>query len=289
MRADSRFEAIHSTFHNSTVIKSNSIYQCDLAVIQGWKKSSSADSPHNEFRQKIIDHQLSSGNHVLTVDGNIFNYKSKNVFFRYSIDGIFANTGYYFDDEVDPKRWERIKETSMCELKPWRKNGRHVLVLLQKDSGWTMETISNLDLLKNTINTIRKYTDRKIVVRVHPSDAAKMPKYTDVCNDLCVDLSKTNHILYDLDNAWCSITFNSSPGAVSVIEGIPTFIMDPNWKRSPAADVGNININNIEDPMMPERQSWIERVSMSHFSVEDIQDGLLWNKTLQYFDKLGKI
>lgn len=289
VRPDPRFEAIYSTFHNAAVVKRDIIYPCDLAVIQGWKKNGSGDSIHNIFRRKIIDHQLSTNRHVLTVDGNIFNYKSKNIFFRYSIDGIFANTGYYFDDKIDPNRWKHIREVTGCKLKPWRKNGEHILILLQKDSGWTMEGVSNLSVLKNTVHSLRRHSDRRIVVRVHPSDLRKMEQYVQVCNELGVEVSRNEHIIQDFHNAWCSITFNSSPGAVSVIEGIPTFIMDANWKRSPAADVGNINIKNIEDPIMPDRQTWIERIAMSHFSVQDIREGLLWHRTVQYFDKLGKI
>lgn len=289
MRPDPRFEAIYSTFHNAAVVKKDILYPCDLAVIQGWKKNTGGDSSHNVFRKKIIDHQFSQKKHVLTVDGNIFNYKSKNVFFRYSIDGIFANTGYYFDDKIDPNRWKHIREVTGCKLKPWRKNGDHVLILLQKDSGWTMENVPNVKLLKNLINTIRSHTDRKIIVRVHPTDLRQIDKYVSLCNEFNVEVSSNEHILQDLDKAWCSITFNSSPGAVSIIEGVPTFIMDPDWKKSPAADVGNINIKDIEDPLMPERQQWIERISMSHFSVRDIREGLLWHRTVQYFDRLGKI
>jgi hypothetical protein len=289
MRPDLRFEAIKETFKNAAIVKRDILYPCDLAVIQGWNKNNGYSSPHNAFREKIIDHQFKQNKHVLTVDGNIFNYKSKNVFFRYSIDGIFANTGYYFDDKIDPKRWQHIREVTGCNLKPWRKNGEHVLVLLQKDSGWTMNDVTNVKIIQKTISDVRAHTDRKIIIRVHPSDINKIEKYSRVANELGAEVSKNANITEDLKNAWCSMTYNSSPGAVSVIEGIPIFIMDSNWKRSPAAEVGNINIRDIENPSMFDRQPWIEKISMSHFSVRDIKDGLLWHRTLQYFERLGKI
>jgi hypothetical protein len=284
IRPDQRFEAIFLSFQNVDLVKKEELRPCDLAVIQGWKKNGS-DAPHNVFRQKIIDRQFSLKKHILTVDGNIFDYKSKGTFFRYSIDGIFSDTGYYFDDNIDPNRWKQISKITGCELKPWRKNGEHVLILLQKDSGWTMQNTSNIDVLKNTIAEIRRRTDRKIIVRAHPSDASKVGDYANLCDNLNAEISKKPHITDDLNNAWCSITFNSSPGAVSVIEGIPTFIMDPNWKRSPASAVGNINIKDIEDPIMPSREEWIQKVSMSHFSISDIQKGLLWAAAYEFFKR----
>lgn len=283
VRPDLRFDAIHKTFKDSVAVKSDFLCPCDLAVIQGWKKNGSSNF-HNAFRVKIIDEQFRRKKHVLTIDGNIFNYKSKNVFFRYSIDGVFANTGYYFDNKIDPNRWSHISSVTGCKLKPWRKNGNHVVILLQKDSGWTLGDRSNLDLLRDTVAAVRNYTDRDILVRIHPSDERKRDVYLREADVLGIEVSNKSNIVEDLKDAWCTITYNSSPGAVSVIEGVPTFIMDRDWRKSPAAEVGNVGIKNIENPVMPERQKWIERISMSHFSVQDILDGLLWHRTLQYFE-----
>lgn len=288
VRRDERFEAILRSFPGCQSVKENSWRKCDLAIIQGWLKPG-FETHHNLLRKNIIEKQKKNNSHVLTVDGNIFNYMSKNIYFRYSLDGIFANTGYYLDDTIDTSRWDRISKDTGCSLKPWRKTGDHVLILMQKNSGWTMAGKNNLSWCIETVDRLRQYTDRKIVVRLHPTDSHLMNEYVHKLERSGVTISKNKHILEDLRNAWCSITYNSSPGAVSAIEGVPVFIMDPDYKKSPAAAVGNVSIDKIEDPIMIDRTEWIQRIAMSHYSIQDINDGILWNEVSRYFKKLGKI
>lgn len=287
IRNDERFDAICSSFPNCLIVKGIHTHSCDLAVIQGWMKEGNF-SLHNRFRETIIKKQFKENKHVLTIDGNIFNYLSKGIYFRYSIDGIFNNTGYYFDKEIDPTRWETIKKLTGCQIKPWRKIGDHVLILMQKESGWTMNGISNIDWCKKVLEDVRKSTDRKVVIRLHPTDKKNIDTYLQLLSDKNVTISQNIDIREDLLNAWCSISYNSSPGAVSVIEGVPVFVNDLDWKRSPAADVCNINIENIENPIMPDREEWIRKISMSHFSIHDIKRGLLWNGVKEYMEKKRK-
>jgi len=276
-RIDERFEAILNTFPNCSSVKKHTIKSgCDLAIIQGWSKNGS-DTPHNNFREKIILNQYRKNRHVLTIDGDIFGYVRKNVYFRYSIDGIFANTGYYFDKNIDPKRWESIQQKLNIGLKPWRKSGEHILILLQKTSGWSMCGNDVFEECQRTINQIRKYSDRKIVIRIHPSDIKHTYDKLKTIESNTISISLNKHILEDLKNAWCSISYNSSPGVVSAIEGIPVFLTDPDWKRSHCAGIGNINIQNIEDPILKEREKWIQKISMSHFTMDDVKNGLLWD------------
>lgn len=286
-RPDERFEAIRQTFLNCDAMRgyhNKLIPECDLAIIQGWIKKDSKGS-HNEYRKRIIENQVAKGKHVLTIDGNIFNYLIKGVYFRYSIDGIFGNTGYYFDKTIDPNRWNEIKKRIGCDIKPWRKNGNHIVILMQKDSGWTMGDVSNVEWCSRVIDEIKKHTDRKIIIRIHPSDIKVQEKYKMLARNKSVTISNSTDIREDLRGAWCSISYNSSPGAVSAIEGVPVFIMDRDCRKSPAFQVGNTNISKIEDPLMPERKEWIQRIAMSHFSVEDIRKGLLWNGVKEYFNE----
>lgn len=284
IRKDDRFEAINSSFPRCSIITENAWRECDLAIIQGWMKPG-YNSPHNLLRKEIIESQLANKRYVLTIDGNIFNYISKNTLFRYSINGVFANTGYYFDNIIDPTRWKNIKSITGCDLKPWRKNGRHILILMQKSSGWTTQNILNIDWCLNIVKEIKKYSDRDIIVRLHPSDLHMFDFYVKAIQKQNITVSKNISILDDLKNAWCSITYNSSPGAVSAIEGIPVFILDPDFKKSPAWPVGNNNLSNIETPNMPDRNEWIEKLSMSHYTIKDIRDGLLWKDVSFYIGK----
>lgn len=286
-RDDPRFMAIRQTFPNSVASRESVYIPSDLAVIQGWKKNVNKE-PHNSFRNQVITQQFSRGNHVLTVDGNIFTYVSKNVYFRYILDGIFHDTGYYFNLNVDPKRWENISKKIGISLKPWRKTGDYVLVLCQKSDGWTMHPRTTLEWCTDVIRNIQKHTDRPILIRPHPSDVhLKLGTFDKFSSDR-VGISYSPNIIDDLKNAWCSVSYNSSPGAVSVIEGVPVFITDSIPSRSPAYPVCNTDLSMIESPSMPDREDWINSIAMSHFCIDDIYDGLLWNGVQEYLESIKK-
>ena len=86
----------------------------------------------------------------------------------------------------------------------------------------------------------------------------------------------------DFKNCWATVTFNSSPGVASVIEGIPTFVTDPEPKYSQAYDVANFDLKDILSPNVYDRQKWIEEISMCHFNFSDLKSGRAWNIIKDY-------
>ena len=93
---------------------------------------------------------------------------------RYSYDGIFPTTGEYCYDNPDPARWQKLKTHLNINLKPWNMdNGPTVLICCQRDGGWSMDNQDVVPWLVKTINEIRHYTDRQIIIRFHPGDKKK--------------------------------------------------------------------------------------------------------------------
>lgn len=182
---------------------------------------------------------------------------NSNHYLRYSLDGIFPTTGNYFWDNPDPARWSSIRKILDLSLKDYRTNGKHVLICLQRNGGWSMQGLDVMKWCHHTIEEIEKYTDRPIVVRAHPGDKSAQ-RYLKI-NHPKVKVSFTPSILDDLKNAWATVTYNSSPGVVSAIEGVPVFVTDPNPEVSQAYGVANTKLSLIESPVMPERQQWIEK------------------------------
>lgn len=254
----------------------------DLAVIQGWVHDANQTASHLKFRKTVIDEQKKLGKNVLAIDSNLFLYKdpdNKNHYLRFSLNDIFPINGFYFDDDVDPQRWNKIKTDLNFDLKPWRTDGKHILICLQRNGGWSMKGLDVMTWLYDTINKIKKVSDRPIVVRGHPGDRQK-DKYLKFKID---NVSISNkHILEDLVNAWATVVYNSSPAVVSAIEGIPVFVTDPNPKYSQAFSVANLNLENIENPQIFERQQWIEKISMSHWNFDDLKNGDAWKIIRKY-------
>ena len=134
--------------------------------------------------------------------------------------------------------------------------------------------------LKNIIE-IRKYSDRPIRIRPHPGDK-KARKYCDRLLKLCQG-RRINHVtisgegtslMQDFVNCWVVVNHNSSPGVAAVMEGIPVILTDP--VRSQAGDIATQGINRIENPLMPDREAWVQRISQLHWSHEELRSGACW-------------
>lgn len=255
----------------------------DLAVIQGWVHPGSIGSPHLMFRKHVIDKQKSIGKHTIAIDSNLFLYLNPGntqTYLRFSLDGVFPTTGNYFRDNVDPKRLLQIQTDIGFQLKDWRTKGDHILICLQRNGGWSMNGLNVMEWCNKTIKKIKDVTDRPIVVRAHPGDS-KAREYLKL-NWPGVTISRYPTIQHDLNNAWATVTYNSSPGVASAIEGVPVFVTDPEPRKSQAFEIANFKLKEIENPRMPERQEWLEAIAMSHFSFRDLRSGTAWNIIKDY-------
>jgi len=270
--------------HNqSTEVKGMDWQPSDLAVLQGWVHANSGTTPHLQFRRKVIQSQKQIGKHTLAIDSNLFLYRdpgNTNRYLRFSLNDVFPTSGEYFTDHIDPQRWQKIKSDIGFDLKPWRQTGNHILICLQRNGGWSMGGLDVMSWCNSVINRIKKYSNRHIIVRAHPGDK-KAKNYLKLYHPN-VSISTSQSILDDLKNCWAAVTYNSSPGVAAAIEGIPVFVTDPNPRISQAYDVANTDLSKIETPTMPERQQWIEKISMCHFNFDDLQSGVAWNVIERY-------
>jgi hypothetical protein len=254
---------------------------CDVALIQGFVHEHGKTAPHLVLRQNAVNLQKQNGKRSLIVDSNLFLFAdpgNTKTYLRYSFDGVFPTTGFYFDKDIDPARWQKISSSIGLTLKPYRTSGNHILVCCQRNGGWSMKGLSVNDWMNSTISTIRQFTNRPIVVRVHPGDR-KWKNWFKLQHANVTISSK--HIKEDLQNAWATVVYNSSPSVASLIEGIPTFVTDPQPEFSQVNGVCNTNLKRIEDPKLFDRQAWIERLSMCHWNFDELKSGEAW----QFFKK----
>ena len=202
-------------------------------------------------------------------------------YLRYSFNGVFPNTGIYCDTEIDPLRWQKISKNLNLSLKDYRTSGEHILLCLQRNGGWSMGPVDIQTWAVETINTIRKYTDRPIIIRPHPGDKTSK-NIIQPGNPACkikfskaVQLSSNVNLVDDLKNCWAAVNYNSSPVVGAAIEGVPIFVCDP--IKSQSAEIANTDLTQIENPKMPNRQPWVERLSMFHWNFNELKSGECWN------------
>jgi hypothetical protein len=262
----------------------------DAGLLQGWTHIHGAMAPHLQVRKSVIEGQRKIKKRTITADSNLFLYKDTSNpkhYLRYSFDGIFPTTGEYCDNNIDPNRWNSLKRNIGLDIKPWRTTGDHIVICLQRNGGWSMKGTDVQDWAISVITELRKYTDRKIIIRAHPGDGKtkiylnpNMPQYKLKGLDNVVLSNNQTPFVDDLRNAWAVIGHNSSPAVGAAIEGIPVFLTDP--IDSQAREVAHTDLSTIENTKEFDRQSWLERLSMFHWNFEELRSGECWSHMRQY-------
>ena len=251
-------------------VTTNNIVPADLAVMQGFVHNDTS-SPHLQLRKRILD----NNKNTVVIDSNLFQFANpslSNYYLRYSLNGIFPTTGFYFDNNIDTTRWETISKKLDIRLKDYRTSGKYILICLQRVDGWSM-CGNNIQIwLDKTVKIIKSCTTKTIVVRKHPGDRNQ----DKVIMPQGVRVSKNLSLTDDLASAWATVTFNSSPGVASLIQGVPVFVTDPIPERSQVWPMCNIDLTTITNPVLHDREPWIHKLCQSHWNDDEIVSGMAW-------------
>ena len=203
--------------------------------------------------------------------------------------------GKFNNRNSPPDRWLALKQRQKLEVLPWRKQGKHILIPLQKNNDSVVQTMmdrygSMRNWLNRTIQDIRKYSDRPILIRpsakTNPlswADAERLPNVsisTTYKDNPSTDGTKfTKNIeggpglLTELAAAWAVVGYNTSTLFESITDGIPTVSLDPDALTGPCS----IPIELIEDPPMDiEREQWLYNMAYISWSMDEIQRGVAW-------------
>jgi hypothetical protein len=108
--------------------------------------------------------------------------------------------------------------------------------------------------LDNTINKLKKYTDRKIIIRDKNSS---------------VPLSE------DIDSSWAVVTCQSTVCIETILRGKPSFCDE----ISMGNPVSLNDLSRIESPFYPDnRIDFIDSLLANQFTLEEIKSGVAWKK-----------
>ena len=237
----------------------------------------------NNFRKQIIDRLKSQPVPQIFVDSNILHYSNpQHLWHRYSLNSVYPNDGVYFFNTTDESKWSIFSQWHGVDLKSWRTNGTHILVLCQRPRGWNMFGRDQEQWLDKIIADIRKYSKRPIVVRMHPGDGSRFKQIQKIQKRYgnTISISDKENIRDELTNCWCAVGYNSTPNVVAAIEGIPVYVEDPihSW----AADISFNDLSLIENPPMPDRTQWVKKIANIHWSNEEVVQGKLWGSIKNY-------
>ncbi len=168
------------------------------------------------------------------------------------------------NSQMPPDRWNRLK----IPLCPWRDDGAHVVVCGQVPWDASVQHIDMAAWCRETIDEIRRRTDRPIVFRPHPAQ----PQAIEL-DEGGICISRHRSFREDLHRAWCVVTFNSNSAVEAAVDGIPVFVADAG---SMARPIANESLEVIERPRMPDRGQWLYDLAYSQWTAREMARGLAW-------------
>ena len=126
-----------------------------------------------------------------------------------------------------------------------------------------------------TYDEIRKHTERPILFRPHPRCRLEHIErgLKNVYRQQPTQILGT-YDDYDMgfDNVWATVSYSSNPGIHSVLAGVPAFVGTSSLAYDVANDIDFMH--DIENPMMPERQQWLNDYAHTEYTIEEISQGI---------------
>jgi hypothetical protein len=162
--------------------------------------------------------------------------------------------------EIIPRpddRFKRFKKT----FQPWKKDGRKILIAKPDEKPMKFYGL-DLDVwLQNTVDAIKKYTDRPVVIR------ERAPNRIDrIANDTLQNALN--------DDVFALVTFNSVAAVESIFHGIPAFTLAP---ANAAMPVTLQDLSKIETPYYPDKDklyAWGCHLAYGQFHIDEMRSGI---------------
>ena len=265
-------------------IDTHTYEKSDYAMVFAYK-SEGVDTPNHKFRQEVVDKH---GEKIFFVDSNVLKAYEKDVrYFRFPYKSVHPNKADYMLDE-DVSRNDKIIKDLNLKIKPWRKDGKHICLFLNRGiGGFSTFGKPCYEWAKETVEEIRKFSDRPILIRSHKhaGETAELKKDKENLHDILkkhmniklTALGETD-IHEDLKDAWACVVHTSTSGAVAMLNGIPMIstheaCFSHKWTAGKLSD--------IENPMLKDRTYYITHFANAHWNLEEVRQGILWRKHVQ--------
>jgi hypothetical protein len=202
-------------------------------------------------------------------------WKDKRTFF-YVDTGYFGNT-VSLQNPGGCKHWHRIVKNDLQHgiivqrpgdrfekfrkmQKPWNKNGRSILIAVPDEKPCKFYGISKDQWVTDTVQTIKQYTDRPIVIRQRTAS-----RYHRTVTD-----TLTQALDRDI---FALVTFNSTAAVESVFHGIPAFTLAPTHAASPVSLQDLTLIDTPYYATTDKLYAWASHLAYGQFHISELKNG----------------
>lgn len=149
---------------------------------------------------------------------------------------------------VPDDRWKALSIGK--EIRPWRKGGGKIVIADTLPDYWNVRGLP-VDWSQRIAAELKTRTDRPIVIRHKESKLS---------------------LLEEIYDAHCLVAHGSIAAVEAVVLGCPVFVD----RESAAALVGRIGFDDIENPIYPDRQPWLNSLCYSQWNERELCDGTLF-------------
>jgi hypothetical protein len=230
--------------------------------------------------QSVPDFDYSSTNQPIVLRG-ILKHKIMKQCWADGRDFYYVDSGYFGNNPnpLNPqgwKVWHRIVKNNLQHgnivSRPddrWKRfnidlqkkrTGSKIIVAAPDEKPCKFYGIDQQQWITDTVNTIKKYSDRPVVVR------QRSPNRIDR-----IQSDPLGKVL--LDDIHALVTFNSVAAVESVLLGVPAFALSPSHAAAPVA---NRDLSLIETPYWPDQDklyAWACHLAYGQFHVSELQNG----------------
>lgn len=258
----------------------------DFAMIWGWPTAG------NVARERAFNSFLQRGGkqeNMFFFEGNVLKQMESDMnFYRFPMYSIHPHESFFVSSPDLDSKVKYIQENTNVKIHDWKTDGKHILIYLNRGGGgWSHQGIDVYKWLVDTCVEIRKYTDRPIKVKDHPGRNPNKNSIDSTLNWLSLNISdfvyyhkETNNLAdwsaQQIKNAWAAVVLTSTAGAVTMMQGIPTFAtheaayIKP-WSAGELKDIENPNLE-------VDREEFLRYYAGSHWSMEEVMRGDLWRE-----------
>ena len=201
-------------------------------------------------------------------------------------------TGNFNNDNVDSYRWDKFSKNTGTVLKDWNSPGDAILIIGQKEGDSALNSLyADLnyrifyDWIEDIITEIRKYTDRKIIIRPHPKNINRGRKLASRIEKKYKNVEASLYeptgfyqggesLEHALSQAYCVITYSSNTGVEAVTRGIPVYAFDKDSMVYPLSQKKLSNIENLNYNI--DTQDWKNKIAYTFWHPKELKRGDAW-------------
>lgn len=269
---------------------------CDVGVQFGTVKERVAD--HHLTKQSLAKNAQTVVYIETPLVGRTINSKNNYNYYRVGVNGYLNNQGiFYLEEQLDNNRFKNLQRSNTIFNFPGWKDHRQgsILVLCQLPGDSSLRGQKMSEWLIDTVQEIRKNTERPITIRLHPAMSSKgRAEFIGEINDLLFknypNITWSDGVNVglnqDLETAGICVTYTSGSSVDAILAGVPVIALD---EGNFAWPVSSRSLKDITQPRLADRKeinNWLMKLVNSQWTKDEMSSGMVWARIESIINKV---